>query len=57
MNAGTATLHSYNENDSDEAEPGMGLSVNEKIQPDEGLFNWRGLRGYVDDDDDDDDFF
>ncbi|KAK3500750.1 WD40-repeat-containing domain protein [Neurospora crassa] len=59
MNAGTATLHSYNENDSDEAEPGMGLSVNEKIQPDEGLFNWRGLRGFVndDDDDDDDDFF
>ena len=49
MNAGTATLHSYNENDVDEAEPGMGSSVNEKIQPDEGLFNWRGM--------DDDDFF
>ncbi|KAJ4416195.1 hypothetical protein N0V85_002381 [Neurospora sp. IMI 360204] len=53
MNAGTATLHSYNENDVDEAEPGMGLSVNEKVQPDEGLFNWRGLRGFMDDDDDD----
>ncbi|KAK3330922.1 WD40-repeat-containing domain protein [Apodospora peruviana] len=29
--AGTASLHSFNENEADEAEPGMGLSVDEKL--------------------------
>jgi DDB1- and CUL4-associated factor 11 len=31
LNAGTATLHSFNENEIDEAEPEMGISVNEKL--------------------------
>jgi len=31
LNAGTATLHAFNENEMDEAEPEMGLSVNEKL--------------------------
>jgi WD repeat-containing protein 23 len=31
LNAGTATLHSFNENEVDEAEPEMGISVNEKL--------------------------
>ena len=33
MHSGTATLHSYNEGDFDEAEPKMGLSVDEKLVP------------------------
>jgi len=34
MNSGTATLHSYNESGSDEAEPGMGISLNERLAED-----------------------
>lgn len=30
---GTVSLHSFNEADSDEAEPNMGLSYNEKLKP------------------------
>ncbi|GAB1312265.1 WD40-repeat-containing domain protein [Madurella fahalii] len=33
MDGGTASLHSYNECESDEGEPEMGASVNEKLQP------------------------
>jgi hypothetical protein len=29
--AGTATVHSYNENEVDDAEPAMGISVDEKL--------------------------
>lgn len=36
--AGTASLHSFNEIDADEAEPGMGLSVDEKLAPAEFSF-------------------
>ncbi|KAK1758425.1 WD repeat domain-containing protein [Echria macrotheca] len=35
LNCGTATLHSYNENDSDDAEPEMGVLVNEKLVPEQ----------------------
>jgi WD repeat-containing protein 23 len=30
---GTASLHSFNEGESDEGEPVMGIPVNEKLQP------------------------
>ncbi|KAL2023523.1 hypothetical protein VTK56DRAFT_2131 [Thermocarpiscus australiensis] len=33
MDGGTASIHSYNEGESDEGEPGMGISVNEKLEP------------------------
>jgi DDB1- and CUL4-associated factor 11 len=33
MFGGTATLHSYNEGDFDEAEPKMGRSVDERLAP------------------------
>lgn len=32
MDGGTASLHSYNEGGSDEAEPAMGIPVNEKLE-------------------------
>lgn len=31
--SGTASLHSFNEGESDEGEPVMGIPVNEKLQP------------------------
>lgn len=37
MNSGTATLHSYNESRFDEAEPRMGISVNERLAEDPAL--------------------
>ncbi|KAK0628659.1 WD40-repeat-containing domain protein [Bombardia bombarda] len=33
MDAGTASVHSFNENEVDEAEPKMGRSVNERLMP------------------------
>ena len=33
MDAGTATIHSYNELEADEGDPKMGRSVNEKLEP------------------------
>ncbi|KAK3394091.1 WD40-repeat-containing domain protein [Podospora didyma] len=35
MGAGTATLHSFNENDVDESDAGMGVSLNEKLVAEE----------------------
>ncbi len=32
MNGGTATIHSFNESDSDEAEPQMGISVDDRLR-------------------------
>lgn len=37
MNSGTCTLHSYNESTSDEAEPGMGISLNERLVADPSM--------------------
>jgi WD repeat-containing protein 23 len=33
MDGGTASLHAFNENESDEGDPEMGLPVNERLRP------------------------
>lgn len=38
MDMGAASLHSFNENESDDGEPAMGIPVNEKLEP---LPGWR----------------
>jgi WD repeat-containing protein 23 len=65
MSTGTCTVHSWNDGaEEDEAEPKMGLRVNQKLEVDPSLYGAtesRGrypsrlsrLRAYVPDDDDD----
>ena len=70
MSTGTCTVHSWNDGaEEDEAEPRMGLRVDQKLEVDSSLYGAgpeprssgmrrRGLRAYyrdMDDDDDDDD--
>lgn len=64
MSCGTVTSHSWNDGmNDDEAEPRMGLRVDDKLQHDESLYraqprSTRAMRRAlgIDDDDDDDDF-
>lgn len=52
---GTVSLHSFNEADSDEAEPKMGLSYNEKLKPVSTGYGSEMDDSDNDDDDNDDD--
>lgn len=64
MSCGTVTSHSWNDGmEDDEAEPKMGVRVNDKLQHDEGLYRaqprrtTRAMRRAlgIDEDEDDDD--